>query len=347
MAMTIVVIDDTLANLTLTSAMVNRIEGGRAVPFSDPSKALAFCTSTTPDLVIVDYMMPQMDGLEFIERLRKHAGLEELPILMITSETEREVRYRALELGATDFLQKPLDKVEFQARIRNALFVRRAFLAQVERSRTLSDEVTAATAVIRARELETILRLARAAEYRDPETGLHILRMAQYSVMIARHLGWTRQPLDYLLHAAPMHDVGKVGTPDQILLKPGKLTAEEFETMKEHAMIGWLILRDSSSPILQLAAEIAYTHHEKVNGSGYPRGLVGEDIPEVGRIVAVADVFDALTSVRPYKPAWSMEKAVAMLVEGRGSHFDPRCVDVFVGDLDEILAIRAAYDDGS
>ncbi len=196
-----------------------------------------------------------------------------------------------------------------------------------------------------AQERETIFCLSRAAEYRDPETGAHILRMAHYSRHIARHMGLSVAQQDLLLQAAPMHDIGKVGTPDTILLKPGRLDDAEFAIMKQHAVIGYEILVASSSPLLQAAAEIAHTHHEKFDGSGYPRGLVGEAIPLFGRIVAVADVFDALTSVRPYKKAWSIEQALALLHEGKGKHFDPACVDAFLCEWDEVLKIKQRFVD--
>lgn len=345
MSMTVVIVDDTQTNLSLTTAMVSRLADCTAVSFLDPRKALDYCTRNAPDLVIVDYLMPDLDGLEFIRLLRECHSIDGLPILMVTGDTEREVRYRALELGATDFLTKPIDRVEFQARIRNSFGLRRGHLAQLERSRSLAAEVLKATEELRFRERETIHRLARAAEYRDPETGSHILRMSHYASVIARGMGWSEAKLELLLHAAPMHDIGKLGTPDHILLKPGKLTPEEFEIMKQHATIGWSILKDSNSPMLQLAATIAHTHHEKFDGSGYPHGLQGTEIPECGRIVAVADVFDALTSDRPYKPAWPIEKAIALLKDGRGKHFDPQCVDIFFERWDEIISIRDQYSD--
>jgi putative two-component system response regulator len=214
-----------------------------------------------------------------------------------------------------------------------------------DRAALLADEVREATREIHARERETIFRLARAAEFRDPETGAHILRMAHFSIIIATRLGWDAAALDQLLQAAPMHDVGKLGTPDHILLKPGKLTPDEFDIMKQHASIGWEILKDSSSPILTQAAEIALTHHEKFDGSGYPNGLAGEAIPQVGRIVAVADVFDALTSDRPYKKAWSVEDALNLLQDGSGRHFDPACVEAFLAGREEMMAIRERYRD--
>jgi putative two-component system response regulator len=225
------------------------------------------------------------------------------------------------------------------------LAIRRSHVLLSDHAARLAAEVREATAEIHTRERETIFRLARAAEFRDPETGAHILRMANYSCIIADKLGWDAERNDILLLAAPMHDVGKLGTPDHILLKPGKLTPDEFEIMKKHAPIGWEILKDSSSPILTLAAEIALTHHEKFDGSGYPNGTEGMDIPISGRIVAVADVFDALTSERPYKEAWPIERALEFLQQGRGIHFDPDCIDAFIGAEEAVLAVRDRYQD--
>lgn len=343
--MRICIVDDTPINLTLMQALVNKIPDCQPHCFSDSAEGLRHCIDQDFDLIIVDYMMPVLDGIEFIRHLRAVADRAEVPILMVTADHEREVRYRALESGATDFLTKPVDRVELTSRVKNMLAIRKSHLLLAERATMLAEEVKKATVEIFAREREVIFRLSKAAEFRDPETGAHILRMAHYSHLIARRLGWDQAASDTIMQAAPMHDVGKLGTPDQILLKPGRLTSAEFEVMKQHATIGWEILRDSASPMLQMAAEIAYSHHEKYDGSGYPRGLAGEAIPESGQIVAVADVFDALTSARPYKPGWEVDRAVALLQEGRNSHFSPRCVDAFIDALDEVLLIRQQYQD--
>lgn len=343
--MNVVIVDDTQINVTLMQALVNRIEGCKPICFTESAAGLAWCLANDPDLVIVDYMMPAPDGIEFIQRLRADPAKAELPMLMVTADHEKEVRYRALEAGANDFLTKPVDRIEFTSRVKNMLAIRRSHLALTDRAAWLADEVHKATAEIREREREAVFRLARAAEFRDPETGSHIQRMAHYSQLIAAGLGLDEVQQELILEAAPMHDVGKLGTPDMILLKPGKLTPEEFVVMRQHAVIGWEILRDSSAPTLQVAAEIAYTHHEKFDGSGYPRGLAGDQIPLFGRIVAVADVFDALTSTRPYKPAWELDKAWAFIAEGRGSHFDPQCVDMFLSCLDQAMAIRERFRD--
>jgi len=343
--MKVVIVDDTQINVALMEALVRRIEGCETLSFTDSAAGLAWCVANLPDLLIVDYMMPAPDGMEFIRRVRALPAWADVPILMVTADHEREVRYQALETGATDFLTKPIDRVEFTSRVKNMLGMRRNHLMVVDRAVLLASEVRRATEAIRARERETIFRLSRAAEFRDPETGAHIQRMANYSCLIAEQFGWDEARVDELMQAAPMHDVGKLGTPDNILLKPGKLTPDEFEIMKNHATIGWEILHGSSSPVLAMAADIALSHHEKFDGTGYPTGLRGEAIPLVGRIVAVADVFDALTSDRPYKRAWELDRALAFLGEGRGQHFDPACVDAFMARLDDVRVVKERYQD--
>jgi len=340
------VVDDNETNLMLFSQLVRGLDSGLEVQtFLDPYQAVEACRSVMPDLVLVDYMMPGMDGHQYIAAVRGMTGASEVPIIMVTAADERSVRHRALELGATDFIAKPVDPTEVKARLRNLLALRKTHLKLKDRNAWLREEIGKATQTIVDRELELILRLAKAAEYRDPETGGHILRMAHYSQLIALQMGLSAEDCDLLLHAAPMHDVGKMGIPDGILLKPGKLDEEEFRMMKHHAEIGYSILQDSSSRLIQVAAEIAISHHEKFDGSGYPAGLAGEDIPLFGRIVAVADVFDALTSVRPYKMAWPVEKARAFLQDNAGSHFDPRCVVALIDKWDDVLAVRETFFD--
>jgi putative two-component system response regulator len=343
--MQIVIVDDNPTNIALVQAVAKTIAGAQAKSFLDPQQALAWCEGNALDLLIVDYMMPGINGIDFISRLRGHPGRGDVPMLMVTANPDRKVLYKALEAGATDFLHKPLDIAELGARVRNMLAIRKSHLSLAGRADELAREVAKATAAILARERETIARLARAAEFRDPETGAHIVRMAHISRLVALQLTGDEDYAQRIFEAAPMHDVGKLGTPDHILLKPGKLTPDEFTIMKRHASIGWSILKDSASPILQFAAEIAHAHHEKYDGSGYPGGLRGDDIPLCGRIVAVADVFDALTSARPYKPAWDKARAIAFLAEGSGSHFDPACVAAFMERLEEVLEICERYAD--
>lgn len=341
--MKVVIIDDTQLNVTLLQHLVRKLPDCESVCFTDPVAGLDWCLKNEPDLLVVDYMMPQLSGTELTAKFR--VKFPDIPVLMVTANHETELRHQALQIGVTDFLNKPLDNTEFLARAKNMLALRQSHKNLSDRAAWLAEEVKKATAQIIEREQETIFCLARAAEYRDPETGAHIVRMAHYSKHIARMLELPVEQQDLLLEAAPMHDIGKVGTPDLILLKPGKLTDAEFSIMKEHAVIGYEVLNTSSSPLLKVAAQIALTHHEKFDGGGYPNGVKGDDIPLFGRIVAVADVFDALTSERPYKKAWSIEQATQMIRDGAGKHFDPVCVEAFFTEFDEILAIKTRFAD--
>jgi len=342
-AQQVLIVDDTEINLILFAALVKKLGDCESHSFSDSRAGLAWVQQYVPDLVIVDYMMPEMDGLEFIRLLREIPGREAIPVLMITANDQKQIRYRALDIGANDFLTKPVDKVEFLARAKNMLTLNDARKKLADQAAWLAEEVRKATHEVVERERETVIRLSRAAEFRDPETGAHILRMAHFSQIIARGMGLSESDQYLLLEAAPMHDIGKVGIADKILLKPGRLEPEEFEVMKRHATIGYELLQGSSSRVLQAGAEIARGHHEKFDGSGYPQGLKGEDIPIFSRIVAVADVFDALTSERPYKKAWDVEAAVDFLKAGSGSHFDPACVTAFLNAWDDVQQVRARY----
>lgn len=341
----VLIVDDTEINLILFAALVKKLGACESHVFSRSVDGLAWAQANAVDLIVVDYMMPELDGIEFIRRLRQTPGKESVPILMITANDQKAVRYQAFEVGATDFLTKPVDKVEFLARTNNMLALGDGRKKLADRAAWLAEEVRKATSEIVLRERETVLRLSRAAEYRDPETGAHILRMAHYSELIARGLGLSVADQQLLLEAAPLHDIGKVGIADDILLKPGRLTPPEFETMKRHAIYGYEILKGSSSKVLQAGAAIAQAHHEKFDGTGYPKGLHGQDIPIFSRIVAVADVFDALTSERPYKEAWSLEQAAQHIKANAGTHFDPVCVSTFFENWVGVLEIRQRFKD--
>lgn len=343
MAHQVLIVDDTEINLILFGALVKKLENCVPITFISPTEGLAWAQVNDPDLIIVDYMMPELDGIEFIQRLRATPGKEGVPILMITANDQKQVRYRALDAGASDFLTKPVDKIEFLARASNMLALSDVRKKLADRATWLAEEVRKATSEIVQRERETVIRLSKAAEYRDPETGAHILRMAHFSELIAKGLGLSVADQELLLEAAPMHDIGKVGIADGILLKPGRLTPDEFEIMKQHAIFGYEILKGSSSKVLQAGADIARAHHEKFDGTGYPQGLQGDGIPIFSRIVAVADVFDALTSERPYKKAWSLEQAVDHLKANTGTHFDPLCVDAFLAQWEAVLEIRQRF----
>lgn len=339
----VLIVDDNAVNLTLFRHLLKRVDDVESICFDDPTKAIEWCRVNEPDLVLLDYMMPEMDGLEFIKHFRAIENYKDIPLIMVTADIENEVRIRALELGAHDFLTKPVDKTEFLARTRNLLALRKSQIELSDRAIWLAIEIKRATSDLISREREMVLRLSKAAEHRDPETGQHLLRMANYSRLIARELNLSEAEQELILEAAPMHDIGKVATPDAILLKQGKLTNDEFAVMKQHAITGYSILCNSDSLLIRTAATMALNHHEKFDGSGYPNGLKGEDIPLYARIVAVADVFDALTSVRPYKRAWLLPDAVQFIKDNSGLHFDPQCVQAFLNVWDDVLEIHALY----
>ncbi len=341
--MKVLVIDDNQVNVTMLKHLVNKIDDCSAVCFTSSPEALNWSKENEIDLVLVDYMMPEIDGLEFIRRFKSIEGQRDIPIIVVTGEQEKAIRYQALELGTNDFLTKPVDKTEFTARARNMLAIRRHQKELSDRAAWLQKEVKKATAEIRTREKEAIFCLSEAAEFRDPETGAHIQRIAYYCEHIAKQLGLSAEEQEINLLASPMHDVGKVGIPDSILLKPDKLTIEEVSVMVQHTIIGYSILKESSSALIQIAAQIALSHHEKYDGTGYPHRLKAGEIPLVGRIAAVADVFDALTSERPYKKAWDVESAIKHIQDNSGGHFDHECVQAFLKNWENVLKIKARY----
>jgi len=286
-----------------------------------------------------------MDGIEFVKRLRALPGYEHVPMMMVTVHDDRKVRYAALDAGITDFLTKPVDARECLARCRNLLTLRRQQLVLEDRRRLLEHMVEDATREVREREKETLLRLARAGEFRDEETGYHLIRMSRYSRLIANAIGLDHDEAETVELAAPLHDIGKIGIPDQILLKPDKLDALEWDVMRRHPVIGHEILKGSASKYVRMGALIALGHHEKYDGSGYPNGLVGDHIALCARIVAVADVYDALTSARSYKKAWTTAQAFEYVEGQAGRHFDPRLVDAFSGMKKEVLQIQNEWRD--
>jgi response regulator RpfG family c-di-GMP phosphodiesterase len=340
-----ILIDDNASILFMMGRLLQNVGLQDVSTFRDPLLALDAVAATQFDIVVVDYMMPGIDGLEFIRRVRAMPSYADVPIVMVTTADEKAVCYAALEAGATDFLHKPVDMAEAKARIRNLSAMREMQNKLRDRAAWLADEVRKATAEMAALEEEIILRLSRATEYRDSDTGAHVVRMARTCREIAEELSLDDVSCRDIYLAAPMHDIGKIGVPDAILMKTGPLTPEERTMMESHVRIGEAILSGSDSRLIRLAAEIAASHHERWNGSGYPGGLAGETIPLAGRIAAVADVFDALISERPYKPAWTFEKAAAFIRENAGTLFDPEVVGAFDARLFRIARIATEVPD--
>lgn len=340
----ILVVDDDNTNLRLIEAML-RLLGYQVTLAHDGEEALAKVREVPPNLILLDTLMPKMDGFEVARQLKGDEATETIPIVMMTALGEVEDRVKALEAGADDFLTKPVDATELRPRVNSQLKVN-AYNDHIRNyPKAMESEVARRTESLRQSfekmkisSLDTVYRLSRAAEYKDEDTGAHVERMSHYSSAIARAMGLDDDLVERILWASPMHDIGKIGIPDRVLQKPGKLDEEEWVIMRSHTTIGAEILKDASADFIKLAADIALTHHEKWNGSGYPQGLKSSGIPLAGRIVALADVFDALTSERPYKAPFPLEKALAIIKEGRGSHFDPELVNAFLAIEDEIKA---------
>lgn len=333
-----VYIDDEPVNLMLVEAYGMEFNLNIKT-FNDPKEGLDYILNNNIDILYTDYMMPHIDGIELIEKFREIN--EDTPVVVITAVgDDQELKIKALKVGATDFLTKPIDMTEFKARSLNLLTLRNAQLKLKDKALLLEDEVKKATAEIQKREHESLMVLGRAAEYKDAETANHTLRVAHYSKLIAKYYGLDELKQEIIFYASPFHDIGKVGIADGILLKEGQLTKDEFTIMKNHVNIGGEILKDTKSPYLIEGGIIALNHHEKYDGSGYPEGKIAEEIPLSARIVAIADVFDALTSRRPYKRSWSFEEAFVLLKEEKNSHFDPKLVDIFVEHIDEVKEIH-------
>lgn len=341
----ILIVDDEPANLKLLEKILGNQGYGECTLVQDAREVLPRYCELRPDLILLDINMPHIDGFGVMAQLQALDDPLLPPIVVLTAQPGREFLLKALDLGARDFVAKPFDRVELLMRVRNLLEAQLAARLLHDRHAVLEEMVRARTAELQETRLQVVRRLGRAAEYRDNETGVHIIRMSRCCALLAAGLGWSEADCELMLHASPMHDIGKIGIPDAILLKPGALSVEEWEVMKRHTLIGAELLDGDDSELFRMAREISLTHHEKWDGSGYPQGLAGEAIPQAGRIVAVADVFDALTSRRPYKAPWTVDEAVAFIRERAGSHFDPQVVAHFVAALPEILAIAAALPD--
>lgn len=352
----VVIVDDEPINIKLIQKYLRGAGYHDFVPTTDSRQAVDLVRTANPDIVILDVVMPEVSGLEILREIRHDEELSHLPVLIVTASTDEQTKIDALELGATDFLHKPVKPTELLPRVRNALVLKAHHDQMAAYSKQLETEVAQRTADLAQSREEVIHVLACAAEYRDHETGNHVIRVGRFAGIIARALGYSQSDAELIEHAAILHDAGKIGISDSILLKPGKLTPEEFETMKRHCEYGERILKaqpsDQSqpfllhsclpatrSPVLRMAAIIARTHHERWDGSGYPDGLEGENIPMVGRITAVADVFDALSSKRCYKDALPLKQCIEVMKQERGRHFDPKVVDAFLSRIDEVTRI--------
>ncbi len=344
----VLIVDDESTGRTILAKIIQQAEQDVLVEsFDNPIQALSWLDTNHPDLIITDYRMPDINGVELIQQIRQKSACHDIPIMMITVVSEKSVRYDALEAGATAFLTRPIDQIECRTSCRNLLKLHEQQSIIQDRADWLARQVEVATHKIVAREQEILLRLAKAGEYRDEDTGYHVVRMAKYSRQIAEELGFSAEECDEIEYAAPMHDIGKIGIPDNVLLKPGKFEPGEWDVMQSHTLIGHGILSNSQSRYIQTGSIIALNHHERFDGTGYPNGLAGRDIPLVARIVSVADVFDALVSSRPYKRPWPFKDALQYLRKHAGTQFDSSCVNAFFERLSKIEKIQIDFSDGN
>lgn len=363
----IAIIDDEELNVRVVRKHLADAGYSNFLPITDSTQAIASIRADRPDLILLDIMMPEVSGLDILHLLSLEDRLRQIPVLILSASTEVELKRVCLELGVTDFLAKPVDPYELLPRVRNVLLSKHDRDQLAQHAEQLEEQVRQRTAELAASREEVVHCLARAAEYRDDDTGRHVVRVGKYVGVIAREMGFNESRVEVLELAAQLHDIGKIGVPDAVLRKPGKfepdelerirrhcamgkdiispLTSSDWKMLKSHANLGANLLNVASSPLLMLAARIAQTHHERWDGTGYPLGLQGEDIPIEGRMTAVADVFDALSTKRPYKPAFPREKCFAILNEGRGTHFDPTVLDAFFRRSAEIIEVQMDYMD--
>jgi putative two-component system response regulator len=331
-------IDDEDVNLALLRRLLEDAGYTRVHTVSDPRLVPGLFMEMQPDLVVLDLHMPKVDGFELMQRLAPMAGGRSgVPFLVLTADATEEAKRRALSGGARDFLTKPFSATELLLRVRNLLEVQQLHRQLREQNASLERQVAARTRDLEQARLEILARLAVAAEYRDDDTQQHAWRIGRSCGLLAGAIGLDDGPVELVRRAAPLHDIGKIGIPDAILLKPGRLTEDEFESIKTHTTIGAEILSGSQGSLLLLAERIALRHHERWDGGGYPDGAAGEEIPLGARIVALADMFDALTHARPYKPAWPVREAVTEIVSQRGRQFDPGLVDAFAALDHQVL----------
>ncbi len=362
----LMIVDDETINIDVAQAYLEEDGFRNFVTTTDSANAVAMVRLHRPDVVLLDINMPEVSGLDILTEMREDLELRRIPVIVLTAATDPDIKLKSLRLGASEILAKPVDPSELLLRVENVLCAKAYQDHLAEYSERLERQVLVRTKELLRSRQEAIQCLARAAEYRDDDTGQHVIRVGVYAAIIAEELGFPKAAVELIEQAAQLHDVGKIGIPDAVLHKPGKLEPEEFEMMKAHCSIGRQIinpladqetpgagqsvgkkiLASANSPLLKMAAMIAQTHHEKWDGSGYPCGLSGKNIPIEGRIVAVADVFDALSSKRPYKDAFPIDKCLQILIEGRGNHFDPRVLDAFLARKDQIIEVRQRCLDG-
>ncbi|MDN5304600.1 MAG: cyclic di-GMP phosphodiesterase [Fusobacteriaceae bacterium] len=333
---TILIVDDTPENLDVLAGILNDDYDIKVA--KNGKIALKIAEKFLPDLILLDIMMPEMDGYEVCKKLKNNIKTKNIPVIFVTAKDQEVDEKLGFEAGAVDYLTKPIRPTITKARIKTHLKL-------ANQTKALAIEVDKKTKEIQNTQLEIIRKLGLAAEYKDNETGAHIIRMSTYSKLLALEYGIPEYEANLLFNAAPMHDIGKIGIPDSILQKPGKLNDEEWNIMKTHANIGAKIIGEHPSELLKMAKIVALEHHEKYNGKGYPRGLKGEEISIYASIVAIADVFDALTSKRPYKEPWSDEKALNLIKEERGEHFHPKLVDCFINIFDKVLEVKSKFQD--
>lgn len=357
----ILIVDDEERNSRLLEGFLRATGFGPILSTTSPTDALHIVDQTAPDLVLLDLHMPEMDGFAVLEKLRARVQTMHIPVLVLTGDDSREARERALSLGARDFLTKPFDRTEVALRARNLLEMRMMHKELERNNIELEKRVRQRTADlwsalqsvekseqdVRRSQIETVTRLSMAADLRDDETGRHIQRMSRYCETLARVAGVDDSKCELIRVASMMHDIGKIGIPDAVLLKPGPLNADERQTMQQHAAIGFKILSGSDSELLQMAARIALNHHERYDGKGYPNGIAGTEIPLEARIASIADVFDALTTDRIYRKAFPFTTAISMLREGKGSQFDPILLDLFFGHIDQMLRIKEELEEAA
>ncbi|MCU7834363.1 MAG: response regulator [gamma proteobacterium symbiont of Taylorina sp.] len=341
----ILIVDDNPVNVSLLQQILN-INGYVNIESScDPTSVIPLYKKNHYDLILLDLNMPVMDGFAVMAQLSEYIKEDYLPVIVITAMTDHDVCTRSLSMGARDFINKPFDHMEVSHRIFNMLEVRVLYKQHYEQEKILEQKVKDRTMLLEESNLDMVRRLGQASEHRDNETGMHIIRMSIACEKLARAMGLDDQFAQNMLEASPLHDLGKIGIPDNVLLKKGKLNDDEWIIMKTHTTIGFDLLKNHASEIVALAQSIALNHHEKWDGSGYPGGLKGDEIPIEARIASICDVFDALTSARPYKKPWPVEDVTVFIKENSGSHFDPQITDIFIQIIPELVILRKQYSD--